>query len=70
MRTITDTDLTEFTEWYFANFRCSETPQVYFTISMAGYLHSFEKETKKLLKRCQAIGLVSVVGGMVKLRSG
>lgn len=70
MRTITDTDLTEFTEWYFANFKCTETPQVYFTISMAGYLHSFQKETKKWLQRCQAIGLVSVVGGIVKRRSG
>lgn len=70
MRTITDQDLTEFTEWYFTNFKCTETPQVYFTISMAGYLHSYEKETKKLLKRCQVIGLVSVVGGMVRLRSG
>ena len=70
MRTITDTDLTEFTKWYFTHFRCSETPQVYFTISMAGYLHSFEKETKKLLHRCKVMGLVSVVGGMVKLRSG
>lgn len=70
MREITDHNLTEFTEWYFANFKCTETPQVYFTISMAGYLHSYEKETKKLLKRCQAIGLVSVVGGIVKRRSG
>ena len=70
MRTITDTDLTEFTAWYFANFQCTETPQVYFTISMAGYLHSFQKETKKLLQRCKAIGLVRVVGGIVKRRSG
>ena len=70
MREITDQQLKEFTTWYFANFRCTETPQVYFTISMAGYLHSFEKETKKLLQRCKAIGLVSVVGGIVKRRSG
>lgn len=70
MREITDQQLKEFATWYFANFKCSETPQVYFTISMAGYLHSYEKETKKLLKRCKAIGLVSVAGGTVKRRSG
>lgn len=67
MRVITDKDLTKFTAWYFDNFECSETPQVYFTISMAGYLHSYEKEARELLRRCKAIGLVNVVNGMVRL---
>lgn len=66
MREIKDQDLTEFTAWYFDNFKCTETPQVYFAISMAGYLHSYEKETRSLLKRCKAMGLVTVANGMVK----
>lgn len=65
-RIITDKELAEFTAWYFDHFECCETFQAYFTISMAGYLHSYEKETKRLLRRCKVIGLVSVAGGMVR----
>ncbi len=66
-QTITDKELADFTAWYFKNFNCCETPQVYFTISMAGYLHSYEKETKVLLRRCKAMGLVNVANGMVRV---
>lgn len=64
MLSINDDKLKEFTNWYFDKAGCMETPTVYFSISLEGYLHIGEKEAKQLLKHCKQIGLVSVERGM------
>lgn len=58
--TITDEQLREFVKWYRNHYEKSETFTAGMSISMAGYFHISTKQAKKLLERCNSIGLIKM----------
>lgn len=56
---VRDNDLREFVRWHKRHYEKREDAESVFVTCMCGHFHSYPKAMKELLKRMQALGLIT-----------
>ena len=60
MERITDKELREFCKWYKNHFRKDSDVESVFVTCMCGHFHSYPKAMKDVMKRMQALRLITI----------